>query len=167
MQLAGFNLGNVEDVVDHVQQVFAGCLYLIQALGLGRADAGALEQAGHAEDGIHRRTNLVAHVGKKRALGDAGGLRRLGSLCQCLGALAHQFLQVVAVALELGGDTLLLGDVLDHAEDHLLLSVEHRLGMDVADLAVVGAANPELDFIGRAVLDQGLQRGVEPGPLFG
>ena len=31
-------------------------------------------QFGHADDGVHRRADLVAHVGQERALGPIGGL---------------------------------------------------------------------------------------------
>ena len=73
-QLAGLDLGQVEDVVDDRQQVLARGVDLGQALGLLRRGAGALQQVGQADDGVHRRADLVAHVGQEGALGPVGGL---------------------------------------------------------------------------------------------
>ena len=41
---------------------------------------GVAQQAGHADDGVHRRADLVAHVGQERALGLVGRDRRAPSL---------------------------------------------------------------------------------------
>ena len=36
-------------------------------------ELGVQQQAGHADDGVHRRADLVAHVGQEGALGPRGG----------------------------------------------------------------------------------------------
>ena len=70
-QLAGLNLGDVQDVVDDGQQVVAGGVDLLQALQLLRGGVG-VEQVGEAQDGVHGRADFVAHVGQELALGLAG-----------------------------------------------------------------------------------------------
>ena len=110
--MPGLDLRQVEDVVDDRQQVRGGRLDLVQALGLLRRRAGALQQVREAEDGVQRRADLVAHVGQEGALGLVGGLGPLPCLVEFRGALGDQFLQVVAVAIEFGAEALLFGDVL-------------------------------------------------------
>ena len=60
-------------------------------LALLRAQVGEQEQLGHADDAVHRRADLVAHVGEELALGLVGvfgGL--LGALHFLLGLLARR-----------------------------------------------------------------------------
>ena len=71
LELAGLDLGEVEDLVDQGQQVRAGVVdpssgstsWLLAAL-LGLL----LEHLGDADDGVQRRPELVAHVGEELAL---------------------------------------------------------------------------------------------------
>ena len=75
-----------------------GRLHHVEVLALLRSQRGAQRQLGHADDAIHRRPNLMAHVGQELALraaggfGDVfGGLRcRLGPLQLSLGELARR-----------------------------------------------------------------------------
>ena len=66
--LAGFHFGQVEDVVDHFEQVAAGFLdvlgvaFLLVVEGLER-----LEHFGEADDAVERRAQLVAHGGEEFA----------------------------------------------------------------------------------------------------
>ena len=75
--LAGFDFGEVEDVVQQPQQRARRTFGLAGVVGLARRQLGLLQQRQHAEDGVHGRANLMAHVGQKLALGHAGlfGLR--------------------------------------------------------------------------------------------
>jgi hypothetical protein len=57
-----------------------------------RADGVALEQVGHADDGVHRGADLVAHVGQEGALGLVGRLGGLLGGGQFGGALGHHVL---------------------------------------------------------------------------
>jgi hypothetical protein len=68
-------------------------------------------QAGHAHDGVHRRAQFVAHVGKEGALGATGGFRSLLGHRQRGGALLDHLFEVVAVPFELGFRPLAFGDV--------------------------------------------------------
>ncbi len=85
LHAAGLDLGQVEDVVDEGQQVLAGPDNVVEVVGLlGRQRAKPLrgQHARHADDGVQRRAQLVAHLGQKLALGPAGGLGRLLVLSQ-------------------------------------------------------------------------------------
>jgi hypothetical protein len=53
-----------------------GAVDLAEPPGLLRAWPGAVQQVGEADDGIHRRADLVAHVGQEGALGLVGGFGR-------------------------------------------------------------------------------------------
>ena len=71
-QFAGFNLGEIQDVIDHREQrVAAG------ANGLGKVtllirERGIEQEVGHPDHPIHGRANFMAHVGQEIALGTVG-----------------------------------------------------------------------------------------------
>ena len=110
-QLAGINLGKIENVVDQPQQMLTGTLNFHQVVALERRWFGLQGQVGHAEDSVHRRANLVAHIGQKRRLGLRRHLGPFAGFVQLRGAFRHEFLQVVAVAVQLRAEALLFGDV--------------------------------------------------------
>ena len=83
--MVGFDLGQLQDVVDHAQQVLARLFNLVELGQLAAVLDAAPQQVGEADDGIHRRADLVAHVGQKAALGQAG---RIGT---DLGVAQFQF----------------------------------------------------------------------------
>ena len=64
----GLDLGEVEDVFDHAQQRVGAHLDQIEILTLLGLERGVAQQLRHADDAIHRRADLVAHVGEKLAL---------------------------------------------------------------------------------------------------
>ncbi|MNS39493.1 hypothetical protein D3C72_717770 [compost metagenome] len=75
--LAGFHLGQVEDVVDQREQVARVAQHDAQVvLGLLRQLDALVEhhQLGVADDRVERRAQLVAHVGEELALHAVGGL---------------------------------------------------------------------------------------------
>ena len=74
LQLAGFDLGDIQDVVDQRQQVGAVALDGLHGVQLVGIDEVGQQQLGEAQDGGHGRANLVAHVGQEVGLGAAGGL---------------------------------------------------------------------------------------------
>ncbi len=82
LQLAGLDLGKVEDVVDDPQQRSAGRPDLLQVALLLGGQLGLQGEVGHAEDGVHGGADLVAHVGQKVALGLGGGLGPVPGLDQ-------------------------------------------------------------------------------------
>ena len=67
----GLDLRDVEDVVDHPQQGLAAVPDRLGVVPLRRRQARVQEHAGHAEHRVHRRADLVAHVGQELALGAA------------------------------------------------------------------------------------------------
>ncbi len=76
IELAGLDLGEVQDVVDDPQQRFGRAMDLLHIVELLRVEAALQGQVGHAENGVHRRTDLMAHVGQEVALGLVGGFGR-------------------------------------------------------------------------------------------
>ena len=81
-QLAGLDLGEIEDVVDDAEQVLAGALDLEHVIALARREVGLEREMGQADDGVHRGSDLVAHIGEEHALGLAGLQRRRGRLLE-------------------------------------------------------------------------------------
>jgi hypothetical protein len=82
-QAPRLDTGKVEDVVDDGQQRLGGGLDRLQVFALLASDLGVEKQIRHADDAVHRRADLVAHVGEEVALGPArrlGGLLRLEQL---------------------------------------------------------------------------------------
>ena len=97
VELIGLNLGEIEDVIDDAEERRAGVVdfaHVVPLLGIkGRLEGEVRE----ADDGVHGRADLVAHVGQERALG-LGGV---------VGFLHGQ--------TELGLKPFELGNVLSHA----------------------------------------------------
>ena len=60
-----------------VQERFGRVLHQLEILALLRVERGPERQVRHADDGVHRRADLVAHVGQEFALRPAGRLRGL------------------------------------------------------------------------------------------
>ena len=74
LELAGLDLRVVEDVVDDVQQRVAARVDDLGELALLAGELGAEQQVGHADHGVHRRPDLVAHRREEGALRLGRGL---------------------------------------------------------------------------------------------
>jgi hypothetical protein len=85
MHHAGLDLRQVEDVVDDAEQALGGVVDLAQVIALAVVQFGLQGEVGHADDGVHRGADLVAHVGQEVRLG--GGSRFGGGT----GALGFPF----------------------------------------------------------------------------
>jgi hypothetical protein len=73
---AGLDLRHLQNVVDQRQQMVAAVVDDVDLLFLIVAQVTvAFEQLGVAEDRVHRRADLVGHVGEEGALRAAGALR--------------------------------------------------------------------------------------------
>jgi hypothetical protein len=96
---------------------------------------------------VHRRADLVAHVGQEVALGLAGGVGHLLGLAQLRGALLDHVLEVLAVALQLVVGLLLLGDVARDAQQEARLAVRVQDG-DLHRVHEARAAPREHLFLG-------------------
>ncbi|MNZ32326.1 hypothetical protein D3C78_496490 [compost metagenome] len=66
---AGFDLGEIEDVVDDPQQVLRRTMHFHNVVALPVIEVGAQRQVAHADNGIHRRADFMAHVGEEFAFG--------------------------------------------------------------------------------------------------
>jgi len=74
VDLAGLDLGEVQNIVDDRQEPFPGSADRLGVLPLHRGEPGVEQQPGHADDAVHRSADLVTHGGEKRALGAIGFL---------------------------------------------------------------------------------------------
>ena len=74
LQLAGFDFGQVEDIVDQGQQVLAALLDGGQAAVTSGSKLPPLEDLGIAQDAVEGRAQLVAHIRQEAALGTIGRL---------------------------------------------------------------------------------------------
>ncbi len=87
-----FDLRQVEDVVDELQQVAPAAQDVghVFVLPLVQITVGLIlfEQLGESNDGIERRPKLMAHVGEELRLGAVGGLGCLAGLLVGRGAPA-------------------------------------------------------------------------------
>ena len=125
---------------DRQAQRMVGRAVELGEVGALRAAGVAPHQVGQADDGVHRRADLVAHVGQELALGTGGGPGLVTGAGQLGGALGHGGLQVVAVALQLLVDAVVLGDVVDVAVPEHAASLNAlglRLAAEPAGVALV------------------------------
>ena len=122
LHLARFNLRVVEDVVDEREEIVGGSVRGHEVGALLRGECGVEGQLGHADDGVHRRANLVADVRHELALGFARSLR-----------LLVRPLQLVFGALALGD----VGGDAAQAVDDAVGVAQGKLGRDVGVQAVV------------------------------
>ena len=82
LQLAGFNLGVVENVVEQAQQRFRRGFRLAHVVQLTSTQCGVLHQMQHAQHRIHRCAYLVTHIGQKGRLGCTRRIRLLLGILQ-------------------------------------------------------------------------------------
>ena len=98
LELARFDLREVEDVVDDDEQRVGRRRDGLAGIRAAPAVSRCVErELGHADDAVHRRADLVAHVREELALGAVGLFRRLFRVDECDGclvALGVEFLQV-------------------------------------------------------------------------
>ena len=129
---AGLDLRQVEDVVDHLQQVVGGIADLAQPVGRDRVERIAPHQVGQPDDGVQRGADLVAHVGHKRALGPVRGLGDVAG--------DHQFRVGL---LQAKFDLFELGDVGHQHQEaaHLVTDLVRHVRGDAEDGASVAAAS--------------------------
>ncbi len=76
-----------------------------------------VQQVGEADDRVHRRADLVTHVGQEGAFGAVGRLGGILRFGQRVGTVGDELLQVVAVLFQLGLGLLARADVDVDAEE--------------------------------------------------
>jgi len=74
-ELAGFDLGEIEDIVEDAQQGYPGIADLADVVMLLGGEVGIQSKGGEADDGIERRAQLVAHAGKEIRFREVGLFR--------------------------------------------------------------------------------------------
>ena len=78
--LAGFDLREVQNIIDDTQESLAAGANRLGEFALLRREWGIEQQIGHADDPVHRGANFVAHRGQKHTLGLIGGFGPLPGL---------------------------------------------------------------------------------------
>ncbi len=77
VEFAGFYFGEVQDVVDHGEQCSAAFADGLRVVTLHRIEFGFQQQLAHPDHTVHRRADLMAHVGQELALRPVCGSCRL------------------------------------------------------------------------------------------
>ncbi len=105
LELAGLQLGEIQDVVDDRQQRLAGRQDAVQVASTNLVQTRAFrQQVGEAQDRGQRRADFVAHIGQELALRGRGGLGLLAGLSQirfqqlAWGDVADDIVQAVEAA---------------------------------------------------------------------
>ena len=99
--LAGLNLGEIQNIVDDRQQGIARRIDLLHIVQLTRRQLGAQRQVRQANDGVHRRADLMAHVGKKLAFRAGGLLGAVACLLQFTGLVQQRLFLRLQLGLRL------------------------------------------------------------------
>ena len=72
IELARFDLGQIQYVVDDSQQVLPRLLHFLKIVALARAQIRPQRQVAHADDGIHGGADFMAHIRQKGRFGRRG-----------------------------------------------------------------------------------------------
>ncbi len=139
LELARFDLREVENVVQDGQECLGRRTHRGEAVPLVGGELGVEHEVRHADDAVHRRPDLVAHVRQKRALRAAG----------IHGPVAgdHQFF---VARLELGGARVHRAFQIVLLPEQLLIALldvaEHRVELidQLADFVVVSRVGPDV-----------------------
>ncbi len=142
--LAGFHPGKVEQIVDELGQLF-GRLADVDRLGL-RVEAVTLpivdEQVGESDDRVHRRAELVRHVGQEPRFEVVGAPQVIGLLVQLGVERDHAAVGVLQLAIEVRELLVLPLQFVERAEQRLVLLlnlVEQAVGSAAGDRLGDGA----------------------------
>ena len=117
LQLAGLDLGEVEHVVEHGQQLLAGLAHDRQPLALLVRQFAALHHLGHGQHAVQRRADLVAHVGQELRFGDVGRVGRVARLHQVFERLA----EFLVVGVDLGQQVV---EAVGQPQEHVVVGVD-------------------------------------------
>jgi hypothetical protein len=102
LQLARFELREVEHVVEQREQPARGSLHGLRELALVGVELGAEQQLRHTEHAVHRRADLVAHVREELGLGARRVFRGVARFGELRGARVDLPFDVRVGELELG-----------------------------------------------------------------
>ena len=136
-ELLGLDLGQIQDVVDDLEQMLGRVVESVQLVDLARGERILPHEMRVADDGVHRGADLVAHVRQEGALGAIGALGGDLGRFQFGGAGGDQFLQMSAIGLQLARRLqalaflpLLFGDVAPDTGDQRLALVHDTPKVD-------------------------------------
>ena len=93
LELAGLDLGEVQDVVDDREKALARAGDDLGVAPLPDRQIRRRQELGHDQHAVHRRADLVAHGGEELGFRDVGGFRRLLGLAQIVGAVGDLLLE--------------------------------------------------------------------------
>ena len=102
-QLPLFNLREVKYIVNDTQQMSAGDLDLLDVIALTRCQLGLQRQMGHADNGVHWRSDLVTHIGEEIRFGEVGLFRHGLGLLQLCGFFQQHLIHEFALRDVAGG----------------------------------------------------------------
>ncbi len=136
LHLAGFDLREIQQVVDHRQQAVGRPVYDRGHAALLAVEVRLQQQFGHCRHAVHRRADLVAHHGQEVGFGAAAGL----GLQAGRGQFVDQALIVEAQADRLGQDAL---GVAARQRDHQDVDGGHRRQQLIFAKARQAAGNDE------------------------
>ena len=141
-QLAGLDLGDVQEVADQAFQGHAALAHQGDHLGLFDTQAGARQCVDDADHPVQRRADLVADIGQEVGLGAAGGLGgRLGLDQLALGGdavgdVARHAVDVVAKPLRAPFQGAIAAGLMPVAVDIVGRLTPRRAGLDLDDAAL-------------------------------
>ena len=162
-QFAGLDLREIENVVDDAEQVLAGALDLLHVVALARREVGLQREMGEADDGVHRRPDLVAHIGEEDALGLACLERRRGRFLQLgLRPLGFELGRLAGVDIAPRADH--LDRVAVTVADEMLLVADPDIGAVLLAEAVLGQVLAVFEQLDLLRLDLGEVVGMNVGP---
>src|SRR5690606_6779425 len=87
LKAARFYLREIQNIIDDREQAFAALTERLGEIDLLSIQWRSEKKVGHAEHSVHRRANLVTHVGEERAL------RPISTFGSVFGALEIQLNQ--------------------------------------------------------------------------
>ena len=64
-KLAGLDFGKIKDIINNTKKCLTGTMDLLNIIFLPGIEIGLQGQVRHTDDGVHRCTDLVAHICKK------------------------------------------------------------------------------------------------------
>ena len=77
LELFGFDLGVVEDIVEDRKQVVGAAADGLGTPALAQVELTVQNQSDHSQDAVHGGSDFVAHIGQEVALGAVGGIGRI------------------------------------------------------------------------------------------
>ncbi len=93
VELAGFDLREVQHVVDDGHQRVSRFARGLHQFALFRVQPALLQHVNHADNAVHGRADLVTHRREESGLGAVGLFGQLTRLLQFQGAVAHPFFE--------------------------------------------------------------------------